>query len=69
MIYWLRIVRRKNEKGTDEEYGYINILNRDIKLPKDMINMFVFCVFNIKSKKMKINIEQDDGTLKEVERF
>lgn len=68
-IYWLRIVRRKNEKGTDKEYGHINILKHEIKLPKNMINMFVFCVFDIKSKKMKINIEQADGTLKEVERL
>jgi len=65
-IYWLRIVRRKNEKGTDKEYGHINILKHEIELPKDMINQFVFCVFDIKSKKMKINIELDDGTLKEV---
>ncbi|RLG14825.1 MAG: hypothetical protein DRN71_02600 [Candidatus Nanohalarchaeota archaeon] len=65
-IYWLRIVRRKNEKGTDDEYGYVNILKHEIELPKDMINQFVFCVFDIKSKKMKINIEQDEGILKEV---
>lgn len=68
-IYWLRIVRRRNEKGTDKEYGYINILKHEIEVLKDMINQFVFCVFDIKSKKMKINIELDDGTLKEVKRL
>jgi len=65
-IYFLRIVRRKNDKGSDEEYGFIDILNHEIKLPKDLINLFVFCVLDLKSKLIKINIELDDGSLKEV---
>jgi len=48
-IYFLRIVRRKNDKGSDEEYGFIDILNHEIKLPKDLINLFVFCALDIKS--------------------
>ena len=65
-IYFLRIVRRKNDKGSDDEYGFIDILNHEIKLPKDLINLFVFCVLDLKSKLLKINIERDDGSLKEV---
>ncbi len=65
-IYFLRIVRRKNDKGTDNEYGFIDILKHEIKLPKDLINLFVFCVLDLKSKLLKINIELDDGSLKEV---
>ena len=65
-IYFLRIVRRKNDKGNDKEYGFIDILKHEIKLPKDLINLFVFCVLDLKSKLLKINIELDDGSLKEV---
>lgn len=65
-IYFLRIVRRKNDKCSDKEYGFIDILKHEIKLPKDLINLFVFCVLNLKSKLLKINIEMDDGSLKEV---
>jgi len=65
-IYFLRIVRRKNDKGSDKEYGSIDVLNHEIKLPKDMINLFAFCVLDIKSKHLKINIELDDGSLKEI---
>ena len=65
-IYFLRIVRRKNDKGSDEEYGFIDILNHEIKMPKDLINLFVFCVLDLKSKLLKINIELDDGSLKDV---
>nr|CBH38481.1 hypothetical protein BSM_19580 [uncultured archaeon] len=65
-IYFLRIVRRKNDKGSDKEYGFIDILKHEIKLPKDLINLFVFCVLDLKSKLLKINIELDDGSLKDV---
>jgi len=65
-IYFLRVVRRKNDKGGDKEYGFIDVLNHEIKMPKDMINLFVFCVLDIKSKHLKINIELDDGSLKEI---
>ncbi|KAF5437765.1 hypothetical protein C5S35_02400, partial [Candidatus Methanophagaceae archaeon] len=58
--------RRKNDKGSDKEYGFIDVLNHKIKMPKDMINLFVFCVLDIKSKHLKINIELDDGSLKEI---
>jgi len=63
-IYFLRIVRRKNDKGSDKEYGFIDILKHEITLPKDSINLFVFCVLDIRSKNLKINIELDDGSLK-----
>lgn len=65
-IYFLRIVRRKNAKGSDKEFGFIDILKQEIRLPKDLINLFVFCVLNVKSKKLTINTELDDGSLKEV---
>ena len=65
-IYFLRIVRRKNGKGSDEEYGFIDILNHELTLPKDLINLFVFCVLDFKSKLLKITSELDDGSLKEV---
>jgi hypothetical protein len=63
-IYFLRIVRRKNDKGSDKEYGFIDILKHEIKLPKDLINLFVFCVLDLKSRLLKINIELDDEFLK-----
>ncbi|RZB29026.1 MAG: hypothetical protein AEth_01630 [Candidatus Argoarchaeum ethanivorans] len=63
-ICFLRIVRRKNDKCGDNEYGFIDILKHEIKLPKDLINLFVFCVLNLKSKLLKINIELDGGSLK-----
>ena len=65
-IYFLRIVRRKNDKGSDEEYGFIDILKHEIKLSKDLINLFVFCIIDIKSKHLEINIELDDGSLKAI---
>jgi len=30
-------VRRKNDKDSDNEYGFIDILKHEIKLPKDLI--------------------------------
>lgn len=65
-IYFLRIVRRKNDKGSDEEYGFIDVLKHEIRLPKDLINLFVLCTINIRSKQLEINIELDDGSLKEI---
>ena len=59
-------MRRKNDKSSDEEYGCIYILKHEIKLPKDVINLFVFCIIAIKLKHLKINIELDDGSLKEI---
>jgi len=65
-IYFLRIVRRKNDKDSDEEYGFIDILKHEIKLPKYLINLFVFCIMDIRLKHLKINIELDNGSLKEI---
>ncbi|MEA1999773.1 MAG: hypothetical protein U9N61_10705 [Euryarchaeota archaeon] len=65
-IYFLRIVRRKNEKGSDEEYGFIDILKHEIKLSKDLINLFVFCIIDIKLRHLEIDIELDDGSLKAI---
>jgi len=66
IIHFLRIVRRKNEKGSDEEYGFIDILKQEIKMPTDLINLFVFCTLDVKSKKLTIRSELDNGLLKEV---
>ena len=63
IIHFLRIVRRKNEKGSDKEYGFINILNEEIKIPEELINLFVFCTLDLKSKKLIINSELDNGSL------
>ena len=41
-IYFLRIVRRKGEKGEEDEKGFINILGRDISLDKSCINLFTY---------------------------
>ena len=60
------IVRRKNYKGSVKEYGPIDVLNHEIKLSKDLINLFVFCVLDIKSRNLTVNIELDDGSLKEI---
>ena len=65
-IIFLRIVRRKNDKDSDKEYGFIDILNHEIKLPKDLINLFIFCILDLKLKRIKINIELDGGSLKEI---
>jgi len=65
-IHFLRIVRRKNEKGSDKEYGFINILNQEIKISKELINLFVFCTLDLQSKKLKISTEIDNGLLSEV---
>ncbi|NQE46454.1 hypothetical protein C5S31_10575 [ANME-1 cluster archaeon GoMg2] len=62
----MRIVRRKIYKGSDKEYGFIDVLNYEIKSSKDMINLFVFCVLDIKSRNLTVNIERDDGSLKEI---
>ena len=66
IIYFLRIVRRKNEKGSDKEYGFIEILNQEIKMPKKLINLFVFCTLDLKSKKLIISSELDDGSLSKI---
>ena len=65
-IYFLRIVRRKNEKGSEDEHGFINVLGKEIKLPKDLINLFVLCVLDIKSKRLSIKNELDTGLMKEI---
>ena len=65
-IYFLRIVRRKGEKKSEEEYGFIDILKQEIEMPKDLINLFVYCILDLKSKKMSIYTERDDGKLSKV---
>lgn len=65
-IYFLRIVRRKGEKKSEKEYGFIDILKQEIKLPKDLINLFAYCILDLRSKKISIHIEGDDGKLNEV---
>lgn len=65
-IYFLRIVRRKGEKGGDSETGFINILGKEIILNQDIINLFVFCRINLRTKKIIISTELETGKLKEV---
>jgi hypothetical protein len=65
-IYFLRIVRLKGEKGGEKEYGFIDILKQEIKLPKDLINLFVYCILDLKSKKLSLYTEDDVGKLNEI---
>ena len=65
-IYFLIIVRRKGEKAGENDYGFIDILKQEIKLPKDLINLFVFCVLDIELKKLSIYTEGEDRKLNNV---
>lgn len=62
-IYFLRIVRRKGGKEEENEEGFIDVLKQEIKLPKDLINLFVYCILNLKLKKLFIYTEGEDGKL------
>jgi len=41
-------------------------MKHKIKLSKDLTNLFVFCVLNVKMKKLAVNSEHDDGSLGEI---
>ena len=41
-------MRRKNDNGSEGDYRFVNILKHEIKFPKDLINLLVFCIINIK---------------------
>jgi transposase len=62
-IYFLRIVRRKEGKGTDNEFGYIDILKEEIKMRKDLINLFVVACIDLKNKEIRISTETESGKL------
>lgn len=64
-IIFLRVVRRKGEKG-GKERGFIRILENEIYIPKKYINLFTWCELDIKAKKLKIYVEEEDGKLSEV---
>ena len=59
-------MKRKGVKESDNEYRFIDVLKTEIKLSKDLINLFVFCVLDIKLKKLALNSELDDGSLEEI---
>lgn len=65
-IYFLRVVRRKGEKDGGDEIGFVNVLGREIRLRKDLINLFVFCTLDLKSSKLVMETELDDGLLKKI---
>lgn len=65
-ICFLRIVRRKGEKGDKNETGFINILGEDIILNQDIINLFVFCRMDLKNKKLIISTENETRKLQKV---
>ncbi|CEG11234.1 conserved hypothetical protein [groundwater metagenome] len=65
-IYFLRIVRRKGEKAGENEYGFIDILKQEIKLPKNLINLFVYCILDTISETLSIHTEGEDGKLNEI---
>jgi hypothetical protein len=62
-IYFLRKVNRTGEKGTDEENGQINILGKNIEINKQYINLFVFCTISLEKMCLKVQIENEDGSL------
>ncbi len=62
-IYFLRIVRRRGEKQGQDEYGYIEVLKEEIRLPKNLINLFVVVIIDLKNKEMKIYSETEKGIL------
>ncbi|CEG13940.1 conserved hypothetical protein [groundwater metagenome] len=57
-IYFLRIVRRKGEKAGENECGFIDILKQEIKLPKNLINLFVYCILDTISETLSIHTER-----------
>ncbi len=67
-VYFLRIVRRKGDKGDKNEKGFIEILGNTIFLGKDLINQFTFSILEIKKEEISINIETDDKELLEVKK-
>ena len=68
-ICFLRITRRKGEKGDKKEYGFIDVLKHEIKLPVDLINLFIYCVIDLKKKKLFCYTETKDGNLEEIKRI
>lgn len=67
-IYLLRIVRRRGDKDQANEYGFIDILGEEIKISNDLINLFVYCILDLKKSELIINIENESGQLIEVKR-
>ena len=67
-IYFLRIVRRKGEKGGENEKGFINILGRDIPLDKSYINLFTFNTIDLDKMELSVRIEKEDGGVEEIKR-
>ena len=67
-IRFLRIVRRKGEKGDEKERGFIDVLKHEIELPVKLINLFVYCVLDLKKKKLFCYTEKDGGGLKDAKK-
>ncbi|ODS36009.1 MAG: hypothetical protein A7316_10450 [Candidatus Altiarchaeales archaeon WOR_SM1_86-2] len=68
-IRFLRIARRKGEKGGKDEYGFIDVLKHEIDLPVKLINLFVYCVLDLKKKKLLCYTEKDGEGLKAVKKM
>ena len=66
-IYFLRIVRRKGEKGGKDEKGFINILGKDLLLDTCYINLFTFNTIELDKMELSIKIEKKDGCLEVIE--
>ena len=66
-IHFLRIVRRKGEKGGKDEMGFINILGNDILLDTSYINLFTFNTIDLDKMELSIKIEKNDGCLEVIE--
>jgi len=68
-IYFLRVVRRKGDKGEKNEKGFINIMGRDMMMPRSYINLYTFCIIDLKKERVSINVEEENGKLLEVKYF
>jgi len=68
-IYFLRVVRRKGDKGQKKESGFINILGVEIIIPKSYINLYTFSIIDLKKARISINVEEENGKLFEVKNF
>ncbi|CEG13695.1 conserved hypothetical protein [groundwater metagenome] len=65
-IYFLRIVRLKGKKEDENEFGFIDILKQEIKLPKNLINLFVYCILDTISETLSIHTEGEYRKLNEI---
>jgi len=57
-VYFLRQVR---ESDTSPGYGFIDVLNEEVKLPSPYINFFVIADWNLLTETLTVSIEQNES--------